>query len=163
MFLAEGMGVPPKTEQRRSHTTVSSFGQWVRRAEGYWGTCQRKFCMEVPVIPRRPPSPPLICAVFLDHSSFSVSGGTPMTFTRYPFKRLKGYHKSLFDRQDEPPSFREIPGTGRWFLYALGASVGKPYFLALPSPVIPFKSCSMYQICLSVATSPAFRKGFPSW
>jgi hypothetical protein len=28
------MGVPLKTEQRRSHTTVASFGQRVRRAVG---------------------------------------------------------------------------------------------------------------------------------
>jgi hypothetical protein len=72
------MGVSLKTEQRRSHTAVSSFGPWVRRAEGHWGTCQRELCMGVPVKPRRPPSLPLICVVFPDHSSFSVLRETPM-------------------------------------------------------------------------------------
>src|SRR4030042_1543624 len=92
------MGVPLKTEQRRSHTTVSGFGQWVRRAEGYWGTCQRKFCMEVPVKPRRPPSLPLICTVFPDHSSFSGLRGTPMAFTHYHFKKLKCFTRVERDR-----------------------------------------------------------------
>jgi hypothetical protein len=72
------MGVPLKTEQRRSHTPVSSFRPWVRRAEKGWRFCQRKFCMEVPVKPHRPPSLPLVCVVFPDHSSFSVLRGTPM-------------------------------------------------------------------------------------
>jgi hypothetical protein len=72
------MGVSLKTEKRRSHSTVSSFRPWVRRAEGYWRTCQRKLCMEVPVKARRPPSLPLICEVFPDHSSFSVFRETPM-------------------------------------------------------------------------------------
>jgi hypothetical protein len=49
--------------------------------------------MEVPVKPRRPPSLPLVCVVFPDHSSFSVFRGTPMAFTRYHFKRLKCYQK----------------------------------------------------------------------
>jgi hypothetical protein len=71
------MGVPLKTEQRRSHTTVSRFRPWVRRAEKGRGICQRKFCMEVPVKFRRPPSLPLVCVVCPDHSSFSVLRGTP--------------------------------------------------------------------------------------
>jgi hypothetical protein len=33
--MAEAMGVSLKTEKRRSHSTVSSFRPWVRRAEGY--------------------------------------------------------------------------------------------------------------------------------
>jgi hypothetical protein len=93
MLLAEVMEVSLKTEKRRSHTTVSSFRQRVRRAEGYWGTCQREFCMEVAVKLRRPPSLPLICAIFPDHSSFSVLRGTPMTFTSDHFKKLKCYEK----------------------------------------------------------------------
>jgi hypothetical protein len=36
------MGVSLKTEQRRSHTTVTGFRSWVRRAEGYSGTCHLK-------------------------------------------------------------------------------------------------------------------------
>jgi len=89
--MAEVMGVSLKTEQRRSHTTVSSFRPWVRRAEGYWGTCQRKLCMEVPVKPRRPPSLPLICVKFPDHSSFSVLRETPMAFPWDNFKKLNCY------------------------------------------------------------------------
>jgi hypothetical protein len=100
-WMAEAMGVSLKTEQRRSHTTVSSFRPWVRRAEGCWGMCQRKLCMEVPVKPwsplappkagkpRRPPSLPLICVIFLDHSSFSVLRETPMAFSYDYFKKLK--------------------------------------------------------------------------
>jgi hypothetical protein len=91
MFLAEDMGVSLKTEQRRSHTTVSGFESWVTRAEGRWGTFQMKLCMEVPVELRRPPSLPLICEVFRDHSSFSVLRETPMAFTRYHFKKPKCY------------------------------------------------------------------------
>jgi hypothetical protein len=96
MLLAEATGVSLKTEQRRSHTTVSSFRLWVRRAEGIWGTCQRKRCIDVPVKPRRPPSLPLICKVFPDHSSFSVLRETPVAFTRYHFKKLKCYLFSFF-------------------------------------------------------------------
>jgi cob(I)alamin adenosyltransferase len=48
------MGVSLKTEQRRSHTTVTSLRPWVRRAEGYRGTCHIKPSMEVQVKPRRP-------------------------------------------------------------------------------------------------------------
>jgi hypothetical protein len=48
------MGVSLKTEQRRSHTTVSSFRPWVRRAEGYRGTRHLQFCRQVPVKPRCP-------------------------------------------------------------------------------------------------------------
>jgi hypothetical protein len=88
------MGVSLKTEQRRSHTTLSGFRRRVRRAEGYWGTCQGEFCMEVEVKARRPPSLRLICVVFPDHSSFSVLRETPMAFTRYHFKKLKCYRFS---------------------------------------------------------------------
>jgi len=41
--------------------------------------------------PRRPPSPPLICEVFPDHSSFSVLRGTPMAFSCNYFRKLNGY------------------------------------------------------------------------
>jgi hypothetical protein len=68
---------------------VSSFGLWVRRAEGYWGIGQREFCMDVPVKPRRPPSRSLICVIFPDQSSFFVLKETPVTFTCYHFKKLK--------------------------------------------------------------------------
>jgi hypothetical protein len=84
------MGVSLKTEKRRSHSKVSSFGPWVRRAEGYWRTCQQKLCMEVPVKPRRPPSLPLIGEVFPDHSSFSVFRETPMA-SAIDFKKLNCY------------------------------------------------------------------------
>jgi len=82
------MGVPLKTEKRRRRRPVARFGPWVRRAEGYWGTCQRKLCMEVPVKPRRPPSLPLIRLVFPDHPSFSVLRETPMPPTIH-FKKPK--------------------------------------------------------------------------
>jgi hypothetical protein len=71
------MGVSFKTEQRRSHTTVSSFARWVKRAERYRGTRQLKPSRQVPVKSRRPPSLPLACGVFPDHSSFSVLKETP--------------------------------------------------------------------------------------
>ena len=71
------MGVSLKREQRRSHTTLSSFRPWVRRAEGYRGPCHLRACWQVPVKPRRPPSLPLIYRFFPAHSSFSVFGGTP--------------------------------------------------------------------------------------
>jgi hypothetical protein len=51
--------------------------------------------MEVPVKPRRPPSLPLICEVFSDHSSFSVLRETPVTFFCDYFKRLKCYVKTI--------------------------------------------------------------------
>jgi hypothetical protein len=86
------MGVSLKTEQRRSHTAVASFRHWVRRAEGFWGTCQLKFCVEVPVKLRRPPSLPLLCAVCPGHSSFSVLRETPMAPAIY-FKKLNYYEK----------------------------------------------------------------------
>ncbi len=35
-------------------------------------------------------------------------------------------------------------------------------YLALLGPSIPSSNCSMYQICLSVATSPSFRNTLPS-
>jgi hypothetical protein len=90
--MAEAMGVSLKTEQRRSHTAVFSFGPWVRRAESCRGICQVNFCMEVPVKPRRPPSLPLVRAVFPDHSSFSVLRETPMAFFYDYFKRLNFYN-----------------------------------------------------------------------
>jgi hypothetical protein len=89
----KGMGVSLKTEKRRSHSALSSVRPWVRRAEGYWGTCHGKPFMEVPVKPRRPPSLPLICVVFPDHSSFSVLRETPMTSAIH-FKNLKCYLKN---------------------------------------------------------------------
>jgi hypothetical protein len=85
------MGVSLKTEQRRSHSAVSSYRAWVRRAEGYWGTCHRKLCMGVPVKPRRPPSLSLIYEVFPTHSSFSVLRETPMAISRNYFKKLNCY------------------------------------------------------------------------
>ena len=81
------MGVSLKTEQRRSHSAVSSFRLCVRRAEGFWGTRRLKPCMEVPVKPRRPPSLRLICEFFPDHSSFSVLRETPMASAIH-FKKL---------------------------------------------------------------------------
>ena len=85
------MGVSLKTEQRRSHTTVSSFRPWVRRAEGYRETRQMKPCRKVPVKPRRPPSLPLVCEVLPDYSSFSVLRETPMAFFCDYFKKLNCY------------------------------------------------------------------------
>ncbi len=35
-------------------------------------------------------------------------------------------------------------------------------YCALLCPCMPSRSCSLYQICLSVATSPAFRNTLPS-
>jgi len=87
------MGVSLKTEQRRSHSAVSSFRPWVRRAEGFRGTRNLTACMDVRVKPRRPPSLPLICEVFPDHSSFSVLRETPMAFSCDNFKKLKSYKK----------------------------------------------------------------------
>jgi hypothetical protein len=84
------MGVSLKTEERRSHTTAAGFRSWVRRAEGYWGICQRKLCMEILAKPRRPPSLPLLCMVFPDHSSFSVLRETPMASAIH-FKQLNCY------------------------------------------------------------------------
>ncbi len=68
----------------------------MRRAEGYWGTCQRNLCMGVPVKPRRPPSLPLICIILPDQSSFSVFRGTPMAFSGDHFKKLKCNIRSDF-------------------------------------------------------------------
>jgi len=87
------MGVSLKTEQRRSHTAVAGFGPWVRRAEGYRETCQIRPYGQVPVNPRRPPSRPLVCKVFPDHSSFSVLRETPVASAIH-FKQLKCYEKS---------------------------------------------------------------------
>jgi hypothetical protein len=89
--MTEAMGVSLKTEQRRSHTTLSGFRPWVRRADGYRGTCHLKTCGHVPVKPRRPPSLTLICSVFPDHSSFSVFRETPMAFSCDYFKKPNGY------------------------------------------------------------------------
>ena len=89
------MGVSLKTEQRRSHTTVSRFRPRVRRAEGYWGICQRKLCVVVPVKLRRPPSLPLVGAMFPDHSSFSVLRETSMAAAIH-FKKLNFYLSTRF-------------------------------------------------------------------
>jgi hypothetical protein len=96
------MGVSLKTEQRRSHTTVSRFRSWVRRAAGYRGICQRKLCVEVPVKLRRPPSLLLIGAIFPDHSSFSVLRETPMASAIH-FKKLNFYLSTrfLWERHEE--------------------------------------------------------------
>jgi len=59
------------------------------------GYRHRRPCMDVLVKPRRPPSLPLICLVFPDHSSFSVLRETPMTFSRDHFKKLKYYRKYM--------------------------------------------------------------------
>jgi hypothetical protein len=91
--MAEAMRISLKTEQRRSHTPVSSFRPRVRRAEGYWNTCQRTLCMEVPRQPRRPPSLPLVCALFPDCPSFSVLREILMAFFYDYFKRLNCYAK----------------------------------------------------------------------
>src|SRR5512136_1868140 len=100
--MAEAMGgVPLKTEQRRSHSAVSRFRPWVRRAEGYRGTGQLKPNRPLPVKPRRPPSLPLLCGVFPDHSSFSVLRGTPMAFSCNNFKRLNGYDKQVGEEARE--------------------------------------------------------------
>jgi hypothetical protein len=50
----------------------------------------------VPVKPRRPPSLPLFCMVFPDHSSFSVLRETPMTFSCDHFKKPKFYGNFIF-------------------------------------------------------------------
>jgi len=101
--MAEAMGVSLKTEQRRRHSAVASFRQWVRRAEGYRGTRHLKPCMEVPVKPwsplappkagkpRRPPSLSLIREDLPEHSSFSVLRETPMAFSYTYFKKLSCY------------------------------------------------------------------------
>ena len=89
-WMAEATGVSLKTEQRRSHSAVSRFRPWVRRAEGYRGTRHLNLCMDVPVKPRRPPSLPLICELLPDHSSFSVLRETPMAFSCDYFKKLNG-------------------------------------------------------------------------
>jgi len=85
------MGISFKTEQRRSHSAVSSFRLWVRRAEGYRGTRHLKPNRQVPVKPRRPPSLQLICEVFPDYSSFSVLKETPMAFFCDYFEKLNCY------------------------------------------------------------------------
>jgi len=85
------MGVSLKTEQRRSHSAVAGFRPWVRRAEGYTGARHVIPSRQVPVKPRRPPSLPLICEVFPDHSSFSVLRETPMAFFCDYFKKLNCY------------------------------------------------------------------------
>ena len=88
------MGVSLKTEQRRSHTAVSSFRPWVRRAEGYRGTRRLEPCMRVPVKPRRPPSLLLVCEVLPDHSSFSVFRETPVaSATHFKANLLTDFHR----------------------------------------------------------------------
>ena len=84
------MKVSLKTEQRRRHTTVSSFRPWVRRAEGYRGTRHVIPSWQVPVKPSRPPSLPLICRVFPADSSFSVFRETSMARAIH-FKELNCY------------------------------------------------------------------------
>jgi len=91
--MAEAMGVSLKTEQRRSHTAVASFGPWVRRAEGYRETRQIKPSGQVPVTLRRPPSLPLACEGFPDPSSFPVLRETPMAFSCDNFKQLKRHKR----------------------------------------------------------------------
>src|SRR5512136_1923514 len=90
--MAQAMGVPLNTEQRRSHTTVSYFRRRVRRAEGYRGTHHLKPCRQVPLKPRRPPSLPLICIVSPAYSSFSVFRETPMAFFCDYIKKLNCYN-----------------------------------------------------------------------
>ena len=102
------MEVSLKTEERRSHSAVSSFRPWVRRAEGYRGTRQLKPCMGVPVKPRRPPSPPLIHLFFPDHSSFSVLRETSMAFYRHHFKKLKCHRFLILARMAPPTIWPDI-------------------------------------------------------
>ena len=52
-------------------------------------------CMEVPVKTRRPPSLPLICGVFADHSSFSVLRETRMASSCEYFKKPDGYETGV--------------------------------------------------------------------
>jgi hypothetical protein len=101
------MGVSLKTEQRRSHSAVSSFRLWVRRAEGYRGTRHLEPCMEVPVKPRRPPSLPLLCEVFPDYSSFSVLRETPVAFSCNYLKKLNCYNRR------SKAKHRKVPRTGQ--------------------------------------------------
>jgi len=98
------MGVSLKTEKRRSHRLVSSVRPWVRRAEGYRGTRHLKPRMEVAVKHRRPPSLPLICEVFPDHSSVSVLRETPMALAIH-FKKPNSHEQTEWYKQ-----FQE----GRW-------------------------------------------------
>jgi hypothetical protein len=87
------MGVPLKTEQRRSHTSMASSRPWVRRAEGYRGIRRIIPSWQVAVKLRRPPSLPLIGRVFPAPSSFSVFRGTPMASAIH-FKELNCYENS---------------------------------------------------------------------
>ena len=88
------MGVSLKTDKRRSHCPVFSFGQRVRRAEGLPGmTTEDLHGYERRSTP--PALPPLICMVFPDHSSFSVLRETLMTFGYGHFKKLKCYPYSI--------------------------------------------------------------------
>jgi len=86
------MAVSLKTEERRSHSAVFSLWRWMRRAEGYWGTRHLRFCWQVLVKPRRPPSLPLICVVFPEHASFSVLRETAMGSSCCYFNKLKGFY-----------------------------------------------------------------------
>jgi hypothetical protein len=95
------MGVSLKTEQRRSHSAVSRFTPWVRRAEGYPGIRHLKPCMGVPVKPRRPPSLRLISEVLPDHSSFSVLRETLMASAIH-FKKLNCYEEGLIRAGRKP-------------------------------------------------------------
>ena len=151
------MGVSLKTEQRRSHGPVSSFGRWVRRAEGYRGTRQLKPFMEVPVKPwsplappkagkpRRPPWLPLICEFFPDQSSFSVFRETPMASAIH-FKELNCYESVYF----EPTALRmKTPGnasSNRWIAFqpvqCMGTTTLGPmaFMASMVSPMIGSKN-----------------------
>jgi hypothetical protein len=113
------MGVSLKTEQRRSHSTVSSFRPWVRRAEGYWGTRHLEPCMGVPVKPHRPPSLPLICLVFADYSSFYILRETPMAFFCDYFKKLNCYKHSYCRRNLCRKVFDLIASIFCWFSFII--------------------------------------------
>jgi hypothetical protein len=67
------------------------------------------------VKPRRPPSLPLICGVFPEHSSFSVFRETSMAFFRAYFKELNCYGFSNL-----PRSFLKKPGSPRVFVMKSG-------------------------------------------
>jgi len=92
MLNGEVVGVPLKTEKRRSHCPVFSFRPRVRRAEGLPGmTTEDLHGHEGRSAP--PALLPLVCMVIPDHSSFSVLRGTPTTFAYGHFKKLECYQK----------------------------------------------------------------------
>jgi hypothetical protein len=57
-WMVEATGVSLKTEQRRSHSAMSSFRPWVKRAEGFRGTRHVMPIWQVPVKPWSPSAPP---------------------------------------------------------------------------------------------------------